>query len=223
MKKLISVLILCFLSLTIIGQSTDNKAEKMGLFSELVFIKSSSENFALRIVNDSLINRNDSIRFVILYNDTKTITDQVIIQLIASSKRKNNLRFVRRLDNLLFKNTIYQIQESGLKGYKLKCFIVNLKKAELIHSKLMNFTPSAKPTEKPNKNSNKLTFFPSSITGEEFTGMLSFMTSAIKDIYERKEKKVEKISEMLNDLRLVRLQELGQNPQEKPEKKEEQK
>lgn len=52
-------------------------------------------------------------------------------------------------------------------------------------------------------------FFPSSSSVEEITGVLSFITSTVKDIRESKEKKVEKITAILDTTRLKPLQGLA--------------
>nr|MBK9651827.1 hypothetical protein [Bacteroidota bacterium] len=128
MRKNIAIILICLLASISIVQAQDSKAENLGLVSELVFIKLTSENLAIRIVNDTLIKEEDKIKFVNLYNDVKIISDQVILQLMTDSRRKNSLRYFKKIDNLLVAKTITQIEESDLSKMKLNGYIKNLKK-----------------------------------------------------------------------------------------------
>lgn len=205
------------------AQTQDSKAENLGLSSELVFIKLTSENLAIRIVNDTLIKEDDKIKFVNLYNDLKVISDQVILQLITDCRRKNNLRYFKKIDNLLVDKNVTQIEESDLGDSKLKGYIKNLKKIHLVYNKLMAFKTSDKPNDNPLLNMSLKGFFPPAASVEELTGVLSFVTATIKDIRESKEKKVEKITTILNDVRLSSLQDLAKGKTKETEKKEEKK
>ncbi|MFW9973272.1 MAG: hypothetical protein ACFFDF_24015 [Candidatus Odinarchaeota archaeon] len=200
------------------GQSVENKAENLGLMSELIYIKITSENYAIRIINDTLIKQVDKIKFVNLYNDTKAITDQIIVQLIADSRRKNSLRFVRKLDNLLVKKNINQISEIDFHNKKLKGYVKNIKKSAITYSQLMDFKITDDSTKNPLNILGIKGFFPSAISGEELTGMLSFVTATIKDVKESKEKKVEKLTEILDNLRLSPLQDLAKSEKKDDEK-----
>lgn len=223
MRKNIAIILICLLASISIVQAQDSKAENLGLVSELVFIKLTSENLAIRIVNDTLIKEEDKIKFVNLYNDVKIISDQVILQLMTDSRRKNNLGYFKKIDNLLAEKTITQIEESDLSKMKLKGYIKNLKKINLVYSKLMAFKTSDKPNESPLLNISLKGFFPATMTVEELTGVLSFVTATIKDIRESKEKKVEKITIILNEVRLSSLQDLAKGKTKEAEKKEEKK
>ena len=223
MRKNIAIILICLLASISIVQAQDSKAENLGLVSELVFIKLTSENLAIRIVNDTLIKEEDKIKFVNLYNDVKIISDQVILQLMTDSRRKNSLGYFKKIDNLLVEKTITQIEESDLSKMKLKGYIKNLKKINLVYSKLMAFKTSDKPNESPLLNISLKGFFPATMTVEELTGVLSFVTATIKDIRESKEKKVEKITIILNEVRLSSLQDLAKGKTKEAEKKEEKK
>jgi hypothetical protein len=223
MKKNIAIILICLLASISIVQAQDSKAENLGLVSELVFIKLTSENLAIRIVNDTLIKEEDKIKFANLYNDVKVISDQVILQLMTDSRRKNSLRYFKKIDNLLVNKNINQIEESDLSKMKLKGYIKNLKKINSVYNKLMAFKTSDKPNENPLLNMSLKGFFPATMSVEELTGVLSFVTATIKDIRESKEKKVEKITSILNEVRLTSLQDLAKGKTKEPEKKEEKK
>lgn len=223
MRKNIAIILFCLLTSISIVQAQDSKAEKLGLISELVFIKLTSENLAIRIVNDTLIKEDDKIKFVNLYNDIKVISDQVILQLITDSRRKNCLKYFNKIDNLLVDKNITQIEESDLSKMKLKGYINNLKKINAVYNKLMAFKTSDKPNENPLLNMSLKGFFPIAMSVEDITGVLSLVTSTIKDIRESKEKKVEKITTILNEVRLLSLQDLVKGKTKEPDKKEEKK
>lgn len=223
MKKIIVVLLTYLFSGISFTQAQDFKAENLGLISELVFIKLTSENLATRIVNDTLIKEEDKIKFVNLYNEVKVISDQVILQLMSDCRRKNNLKYFKKIDNLLVEKSITQIEESDLRKTKLKGYVKNLKKINSVYNKLIAFKTSEKPNENPLLNMSLKVFFPATTTVEELTGVLSFVTATIKDIRENKEKKVEKITTMLNEVRLSSLQDLAKGTTKEAEKKEDKK
>lgn len=217
MKYLLNIIIAscCLSANAVFGQITNVKAENLGLISELVFVKLTSENYAIRTVNDTSISNLDKIRFVNLYNDTKVISDQIIVQLISDCKRRNSIKYFKKLDALFLSKTITQISESDFKNPKLKGYCNNLKKMNSVYSRLIAFKTSSKPTKNLLNNLSLNGFFVEKASVEEGIGVLSFITSAIKDIKESKEKKVEKLTSILNELRLVSLQDLA-----KGEKKE---
>jgi len=223
MKHYKIIIVLCLLANITFAQNTDNKAENLGIVSELVYLKLTSENLAIRIVNDTLISEQDKIKFVNLYNDTKVITDQIIVQLISDCRRKNRLKYLRKLDKLFVSKTISQVEESDFKNDKLKGYVKNLKKANIVYFKLIAFKTTDKPNENPLLNIGLKGFFPAAMSMEELTGVLSFITGTIKDIRESKEKKVEKLTNILNDLRLSPLQDLAKGEKKEAEKKDEKK
>jgi len=208
MKKILALVLVILLAKTSFAQDQDSKAENLGLISELVFIKLTSENLAIRIVNDDLIKEKDKIRFVNLYNNTKIITDQFILQLIADSRRKNSLGYFKKIDKLLIEASIMNIKDSEITDRKLKGYIKNLIKINSVYTKLRTFETSDKPNENPLQNMSLKGFFQMTTTIPELTGALSFVTATVKDIRESKEKKVEKISTMLNEVLLSSLEDL---------------
>ena len=221
MKKIIALILITLLAKTSFAQDQDSKAENLGLISEFVFIKLTSENLAIRIVNDDLITEKDKIRFVNLYNDTKVITDQVILQLIADSRRNNNLRYFKEIDKLLLNTNITDIKESELTNKKLKGYIKNLNKINSVYTKLKTFATSDKPNESPLQNMSLKGFSTMTTSIPDLTGVLNFVTATVKDIRESKEKKVEKISTMLNEVRLSSLKDLVKDKKNSTKEKEE--
>jgi hypothetical protein len=208
MKNVIAFVLVLFFAKTTFAQNQNYKAENLGLISELIFIKLASENLSVRVLTDNQIKETDKIRFVNLYNDTKIITDQVILQLIANCRQTNSLKYFKELDNLLLTKDINQIDETQLSNLKLKKYVKNLKNINIVSTKLINFKTSDKLTENVSQNASISGFIKTNITIPELTGVLSFVTATIKDIRENKEKKVEKIMSMLNDVRLSRLEDL---------------
>ena len=82
---------------------------------------------------------------------------------------------------------------------------------------------SLKNNQNPLENLGLKGLFPSTISFEEITNVLSFVTSTIKDIRETKEKKVEKITTILNEVRLISLQDIAKGKTDESEKDEKKK
>lgn len=221
MNNLILIVGLLFSTTLVFGQIT-SKAENLGLVSELVYMKLISENEAIRIMNDSMISTNEKIIFVKHYNNTKVIIDQVLIQLIADCKKKNSIKYFRKLDDLLVEKTIGEINEIDLNNQKGKSYIKNLKRIKMNFDELILKSVAIPRVPIVVSQQEFFGFLPATPSTEELVGVLSFITSTIKNIKDRKEKKVEKITQILDELRLKPLQELVKK-EKKEEKKEEKK
>lgn len=206
MKKITAIILMSLLSNISIAQNQDSKAENLGLISELVFIKLTSENLAIRIINDNQITEKDKINFVNLYNSLKVITDQIILQLIVDCRQRNSINYFKKIDNILSIKIISDLDELDLDKQKLKGYIKNLKKLNAAYKRLSVFKTSDKPNEDPLQNLSLRGFSLDKASLPDLTGVLSFVTATIKDIKESKEKKVEKIATMLNEVRLSNLE-----------------
>lgn len=200
------------------SQSTLNKVKKLGIVSELVYIKYSSENYATRILNDSTIPENFKKQFVNIYQQTKTTSDQILIQLISDIKRKNSIRFFKKLDRLFLKKEYSEITIQDFRNKKMKSYIAALQSLYTTHNNLLDFQTSQMTSKELIDSLSLKGFFPSSASLEEITGVLSFVTSTVKEIRETKEKKVEKISTILESLRLEVLKSLIKQEKTKDKK-----
>jgi len=223
-RKLISTAIIS-VAFTALCYGQSKKADNLGLVSEIAFIKMTSENLAIRVLNDTSVSEVDKVILANYYTDVKIITDQVLLQLIADSRSKNNVKYYKKLDKLIVKKTVNEISESDLKRPKLQGYIKALKKLESSFSQIQNYKITETPDIDPLSELNLKGFFPTSASVEELTGALTLVTSTIKDIREGKEKKVEKITSVLNELRLSSIQDLTNNSskEEKSKKEEENK
>ena len=89
--KLITISLLLLFSV-VNSAISQERLEKLGLISELVYLKNSTENTAIRILKDSTIQESTKIKFIDSYNTLKTMSDQWILQLIADMSRKKARR-----------------------------------------------------------------------------------------------------------------------------------
>lgn len=197
-----TTLMICLLATVLLSKAQNNKAENLGLISELTFIKQTSENLAISIINDTLIKEEEKIKVINHYNNLKVISDQVILQLMTDCRRKNNLKYFKKLDKLLLAKTIDQISNTDLNCVKLNGYIKNLTKINEVYNKLINI----------NRNP--------SLPIAEFTGAITLITSTIKDIRADNEKIVEKITSILNEVRISPIQNLNKVKTEEESKKD---
>jgi hypothetical protein len=209
MKKitLLTSLLLSTLFLTGEENVAPPKVEKLGLISELVYLKMNTEHFAIRITNDSIIADTTKMSFVKQYNTAKTLLDQILLQLIADCRGKNSLKYYKKLDKQFSKKKFADINPDDFKKRKLKSYLVNLKIVSAYFTRLNSFK-----IEDEVELISMEGFLPAAITAAEITGAMSFITSTIKDARESRQKKVEKITEMLNELRLNPVQQLLTKP-----------
>lgn len=216
MKKLLLpfLLTLSFLNCCF-SQSSLDTVRKLGIISELVFMKYSSENYATRILNDSTISDNYKKQFVNLYQQTKITSDQVLIQLISDLKRKNSIRYFKKLDKLFTEKEFSEISTQDFIAQKLKRYTVALQILHTKHTNLLAFHPQEMKLKDLEESLSIEGFIPTTASLEELTGVLSFVTSTVKEIRETKEKKVEKISTVIESMRLEGLKNLIK--QDKPE------
>jgi hypothetical protein len=202
-----TTLMICLLATVLLSKAQSNKAENLGLISELTFIKQTSENLAISIINDTLIKEEEKIKVINHYNNLKVISDQVILQLMTDCRRKNNLRYFKKLDKLLVKKTINEIGNSDLNSDKLNGYVKNLTKINEVYNKLININLDS-------------TIDASNFTFAEFTGAITLITTTIKDIRADNEKKVEKITSILNEVRISPIQNLNKVKTEEENKKD---
>jgi hypothetical protein len=210
------LLVLVFASQISFAQTNQTKATNLGIVSELVYIKLNSENLAIRILNDSTIDEEVKLSFLNKYTMLKTVSDQILLQLIADLKRRNKIKFYKKLDNVFTKNSIATATSNDVNHKKLKSYIDNFRK---IDQNFQVVELSGANIVNQGKQSSFKSFLPSAASVEELTGVLSFVTATIKDVRESREKKVEKICVILNDLRLKAVQDLLKKEEKKEEKK----
>jgi hypothetical protein len=200
MKTLIVAFSIFIIPVLGLSQSVDNKAENLGLISELVYIKLSSEDVAIRLSHDTITGQTEKNKYINYYNEIKIITDQIIIQLITDCRLNNSISYYKKIDQLLVRKTIDQSGENDVKNPKLKGYVKNLKRVSLINSQLNDYNPQKRPGLK--------FAFPSISSLGDIKAILDFITATIKDISENKAKRVEKLVDILNSLRLKSSQEL---------------
>lgn len=204
MQKLVVALLLVP---TILLAQTKEKAEKLGVVAELSYQKLMAEYYAHVVLNDSTIKDEDKQQFAKQYNATKTIYDQIILQLIADSKRKNSICYFKKINKVYTNYTASNITEKTSKHKVVSTYLANLKLANEVHTKLILKGMTIETANKNNLLGIKA-FWPAAASVEELTGVLGFVTGTIASINESKGKKVDGITEVLEKLRLSSLQEI---------------
>jgi len=181
-----------------------NKLTKLGLVSELAYIKMSAENHLSEFIDSSSIIASEKKELLKKYLELRTAYDQIILQLISDNNKKNHIKYFKKTDRVFYRKSIEEIDEGNYRK-KVRRYISALKSANRLYKEFINFIPKDNPKEKS--------------TAQDALGAFTFVSSTIKDIREARSKKVEAINLLLNDLRLSPIQELGK-PKEDKEKKE---
>lgn len=211
MKKIIQLF--CFSALPFVSQAQVHsaKAEYMGLVSELVYIKQSSENLAQNILNDP--NSSPMLKSEVTeqYNNVKTVSDQFILQLIADSKRKNSLCYFHTLDKKLVCQNMRQLKKEYYDertyycSAKIEAYVYNLIKLNKLHHKLLN-------------HEGDMSYYSGETKGmPALDNVMNLFSTTIKDVRESRAEKVEKLSVMLDGLRLCPVQNLIKPAEKKTE------
>jgi len=192
-------MVIISMSMTVHAQQ--DKLEKMGLVSELVYIKYMSEaivcrnfdTFSHTIANNSLLS---------LYNITLITVDQMLLQLEADMYVNNSVQYYKKLDRLITKNILSSLDASQSNG-KMKEYINGLLEINSAYQNLLSKYPLNKPTanELPNKS-----IFPA--TTSDVVGIWTAVNTTIKQIEDAKATKVTAISKLLESLRLTSVKEI---------------
>lgn len=221
-KSFALVLFLIVIGCYLHAQSiASKKLENLGLISELVYLKLTAENFATAVLNDTTISDSVKSDFIGIYNEFRMLDDQLILQLISHTNRKNNIRIFRLLDRALFNERLAEISVSDHKNKYCRAYLRSLKVVSEAHSELLKFDTSDEQVIANTDGLNLMSFMPSTASLEELTGVLNFVSGTIKEIRAGREKKVDRITELLDALRASSVQDLLKPKKE--EKKEEDK
>jgi len=190
-----------FIAISMNANAQQNKLEKMGLVSELVYIKYSCE--AIVSCNyDTIHHKSANDSLLSLYNVTRITVDQIILQLKADMAVNNSVHYYKKLDKLLTENTISNLDASQSSG-KMKAYINGLLNINSVYQNLSNKYPLNKPTA--NENGNK-SILPASTS--DVVGIWTAVNATIKQIEDAKATKVTSISTLLESLRLSSVKEL---------------
>jgi hypothetical protein len=215
--KISLLLVLVCASKIAFGQTSQpTKATNLGIVSELTFYKLSAENLAISILNDTTVSKVSKFAFLQEYNELKIVSDQILLQLIADLKRRNRIKYYKKLDDLYTQSSIAKPKIEDVKIEKVKSYVYNLMKVDTTFKSVLD---RGKSIMADIKESNPNKAFITTPSLAELTGALGFFTATIKDIRESREKKVEKICVILNDLRLKAVQDLLKKEEKKEEKK----
>jgi|GEM_PF-2302414 len=184
------------------------KIERLGLISELSYMKANAEQLALRVLNSDELIESDIIRFTNEYNQLKNSLDQAILQLSADMKRKNSIKYYRRIDKFLFQYEINDITPTEVRPMKVCRYLGAIKNSDAQFQKLMSFKISGDDEHDPKELLSMKGFLPAAASLAELTAIASLINESIYKAAERREKKVEQISKLLNEQRLKDVQQL---------------
>lgn len=196
LKKTCWSLLLLFLFLFTEGQ---NKVEKIGLISELVYLKYSSE----AIIFKHTANMNSELKSK--YNSTRIAVDQILLQMEADIQTSNSLIYYKQLDKLLTENSISSLDDNAIVNLKVKGYVKGLVEANKIFNSLVSYDQSLENS--PTKGIESIIPI---ITGSE--SIVSNALSIIKTYQEIKSAKAKAINTMLDNLRLLSTTELLKKP-----------
>lgn len=185
-----------FISTRCLAQE-DVSMRELGLVAYLAEVKTLSETKMEMMMNDAnyIANKDKTKRINSAYTALRLHVDQLVLQLITDSKRKNNLKLYRNIDDHFKKS----------EAIKSKAYDKVLKAIAVRYEQVMMFTYS------------------STLSGpsfEELTGAAGIVWGIIERARDFREKKVAGIAEQLDKLRLKSISELKNKDDEKEPKKD---
>jgi len=192
---------MAFISITMSLHAQQNKLEKMGLISELVYIKYSSEAIVCHYY-DTVPHSTANNSLLFLYNTTRIMVDQMLLQLKADMNENNSVRFYKKLDKLLTENALSSLDASQSTG-KMKAYINGILKISAIRDSLLSKYPLDMSDK--NKIPDKSIF---ASTTSDVAGIWTAINATIKQNEDSKATKVTAISTLLDSLRLTSVKEL---------------
>lgn len=192
---------------------------RVGLVSELVQIKVRSENILIRVLQDSTVADQDKRKVVSAYIDVKILADQLIMQLISDCRAKNRLGFYKKIDKLFVEKKASAKLEGDFKRKKLQNYQSLINRLLKEFKGLVNILEDT-PEPKLFESLGYKGLFSSRPSLEEATGVLSFVSSTIKDARESRQNKVEKVTAILVELRLAPLQDLMKSSESEKDEKD---
>jgi hypothetical protein len=205
-KKLF-ISLLCVMCISV-ATAQPPKAEYLGVIAELSFIKNSSENLARRVINDTSISDRDKINFVILYNDLKAISDQIISQIIADSRRKNHLKNYKLIDDLFCFYKISEMNGIMTTNAKVKTYLMHFTSINFLHTQLLDFRSASNPNEKISLTANLSGLFEYHHSQVSDNNAVTLSTQTILTRRAVREIRVSNVTRLLESTKLSPIQDL---------------
>jgi hypothetical protein len=188
-KFLLSFFLLLFCVLAF-GQK---KVENLGLVSELVYIKYCSEAVMIRY--------KDNVQIRGEYNNLRINLDQVLLQLKADIQSANCLKYYRKLDRILRKNSINSFDCNTISNRRVRSYVKGL---QVVNDDFDSLKKKQSSTYDDLLKIDKGVI--SDITSAET--ILSSALSIIKSYEDIKKDKVNFVCSTLDSLRLSSVSEL---------------
>lgn len=181
----------------------------LGLIAELTYVKSTAENFLIKQMKDSTLTASYKSQLIDHYLRLKATYDQIVLQLMADQIRKNHVKYFKQIDKARNRQSSRKSNIGSCKA-RVKEYLITLDTAYEEFQGFIEFKPQSGDIKK------------SGISPENLLGVLTFVSTTIKDIREARTKKVDAINLLLEGLRLSPIQDLG-NTKTEPGGKEEKK
>lgn len=196
MKKIFSTIIF-IAAFTVNTFAVNNDLPNLGLVSQLVEIKYSSETYLSSILQDKAKSEAEKLTARKNYNEVRVQIDRIFYQLAADMRVKNSIKTYKRL-NKYYK--IHQLSESDAAKNCYKPYSISLAKVFKTYKEKIN----------PDDSLIKI---------DEVVSIFELGWTIINDINEMRGQKVDGIIEILDNLRLIPPSELDKKLEEKDKAK----
>lgn len=183
MKNLKTILMVVFL-LVFKAVCSQNELPKLGLVSELAEMKCQSEATLLYLLDKAGNDQKKKMEIISRYNEIRTKTDQILLQLTADMKMRNSVKKFKRLNRYYQRNSFSTPSGTGKSYYQ---YSVAFQKVDSVYQDFLSLTTDNKK----------------GIAPEIVLSVLEFAWTIVKDIQDMKAAKVDGISEILDTLRLA--------------------
>lgn len=191
MKKLLIIFSIAASSTNIFAN--DNEFPNLGMISQLVEIKHTSEAYLSSTLADTSKSNDYKLTARKNYNEIRVKIDRIIYQLAADMRAKNSIKTYKQL-NKYYKTHKFSECENVKTCYKPYAMAL-----ESAHKEYVTYKYNINPENKPEKE-----------LVEAITSIAELGWTIINDIIEMRGQKVDGIVEILNNLRLSPPSELGE-------------
>jgi len=191
--------LICLLSFT--TQAQTPKATHLGLVAELTYLNRQATQMALMILNDTNLKAKVKIDFSRDYYQTKTVSDQIILQLQIDIETTESIKMFQKLDRLLVGKTIEELDKNDLQE-KASNYIAALKLYYEMTIKLKQYHKYAKIAYEVAEVFNQADFALSRLCVEKNNDMYALLRESIKKTNNPQEHAEAKLSGLLHELRL---------------------
>jgi hypothetical protein len=195
------VLLIGLLSLVMtLPMMAQNKVQKLGLVSELAYIKYSSEWVVAELLTYRNLLPKDSIKMVTYYYTVLSTVNQFICQLQADMASNNSVTTYKKIDNLLKKSPLNNACHS--KNKKIRRYIEALQVIQTASDSCRIFYETTTKALQTTRSSDEKRLTAALAIMSTASGILSTNVGIVKNIQEMKITKVTGISTILEKLKI---------------------